>query len=141
MVESGGTGKPARRSTFGIGAMDRADGRTAATGRGRAGGSALLPAHVDMLAQTSVRHGINVAPWLHGWKSGSADVYLCWRADWAQGVARLAARRQHELLAVPLYALRRWSAADRRCRRRRAGRTRAPARGSNASAGTARNRR
>ncbi|MBN8514521.1 type I-U CRISPR-associated helicase/endonuclease Cas3 [Accumulibacter sp.] len=71
---------------------------------------ALLPAHVDMLSQTSVRHGINVAPWLHGWKSGSADVYLCWRADYAKASVEAAPPAQQELLAVPLYALHRWSA-------------------------------
>jgi CRISPR-associated endonuclease/helicase Cas3 len=70
----------------------------------------LLPAHVDLLSRTSVRHEIDVAPWLHGWQSGAADVYLCWRADWSKASVRAAPPAQHELLAVPLYALRHWTA-------------------------------
>jgi len=33
---------------------------------GRPSIPALLPAHVDMLARTSVAHGIDVTHWLHG---------------------------------------------------------------------------
>lgn len=71
---------------------------------------ALLPAHIEILSQTSVQHGIDVAPWLHGWKSDSADVYLCWRADYGKDSVVAAPPAQHELLALPLYALRRWDA-------------------------------
>jgi CRISPR-associated endonuclease/helicase Cas3 len=103
------TGKP-RTVDFGIGAMDRVMAEQPPPQEDEQEAPTLLPAHVDMLSRTSVHHGINVAPWLHGWKSGSADVYLCWRADWAKASIEAAPPAQHELLAVPLYALRRWSA-------------------------------
>ncbi|TCT20663.1 type I-G CRISPR-associated helicase/endonuclease Cas3g [Thiobaca trueperi] len=71
---------------------------------------ALLPAHLDLLSQTSVHHGIRIAPWLHGWESGAPDVYLCWRADWSEGSVKAAPPVRQELLAVPHHAVRRWSA-------------------------------
>lgn len=70
----------------------------------------LLAAHLDMLAMTSVPHGIDVSPWLHGWEAGAPDVYLCWRADWALDAVEVAPPVQHELLAIPVYALRQWNA-------------------------------
>ena len=70
----------------------------------------LLPAHLEMLAMTSVPHGIDVSPWLHGWEAGAPDVYLCWRADWATDAVEAAPPVQQELLAIPVYALRQWSA-------------------------------
>jgi len=103
------TGKP-RTVDFGIAAMDRVMAEQPPPQEDEHEAPTLLPAHVDMLSRTSVHHGINVAPWLHGWQSGSADVYLCWRADWAKASIEAAPPAQHELLAVPLYALRRWSA-------------------------------
>lgn len=105
-----GSGKPATVD-FGIGAMDRALAERPPPAEDRQVAPLLLPAHVNLLAQTSVRHGIDVAPWLHGWRSGSADVHLCWRADWSQDAVLAAPPAEHELLAVPLYAFRRWSAA------------------------------
>lgn len=69
----------------------------------------LLSGHVHMLSRTSVAHGIEIAPWLHGWQTGRPDVYLCWRADWCTESVTAAPPVQHELLAIPLYALRRWT--------------------------------
>ncbi|NKN34397.1 type I-G CRISPR-associated helicase/endonuclease Cas3g [Marichromatium bheemlicum] len=74
----------------------------------------LLDAHVEMLSRTGIPHRIEVAPWLHGWERGTPDVYLCWRAELADpdpsAALRLAPPMRHELLAVPLHALRRWNA-------------------------------
>jgi CRISPR-associated endonuclease/helicase Cas3 len=104
------TGKP-KTVDFGISAMIRLMADQPPPQEEEQEAPALLPAHVDMLAQTSVRHRINVAPWLHGWKSGAADVYLCWRADYSKASVEAAPPAKHELLAVPLYALRGWNAA------------------------------
>ncbi|MCP5229392.1 type I-U CRISPR-associated helicase/endonuclease Cas3 [Accumulibacter sp.] len=95
---------------FGIGAMMHLMAQQQPPQEDEQEAPVLLPAHVDMLSQTSIRHGINVAPWLHGWKSGSADVFLCWRADLSKVSVEAAPPAQQELLAVPLYALHRWSA-------------------------------
>ena len=103
------TGKP-KTVDFGIGAIERLMTEQPPPKEGEQEAPTLLPAHLDMLSQTSVHHGINIAPWLHGWKSGSADVYLCWRADCGKASIEAAPPAQHELLAVPLFALRRWSA-------------------------------
>jgi CRISPR-associated endonuclease/helicase Cas3 len=103
------TGKP-KSVDFGIRAMDQLIADQPPPREDEKEAPTLLPAHVDMLSRTSVNHGIDVAPWLHGWNSSSADVYLCWRADWAKASIEVAPPAQHELLAVPLHALRRWSA-------------------------------
>jgi CRISPR-associated endonuclease/helicase Cas3 len=103
------TGKP-KSIDFGICAMDQLIADQPPPQEDEKEAPTLLPAHVDMLSRTSVNHGIDVAPWLHGWNSSSADVYLCWRADWAKASIEAAPPTQHELLAVPLHALRRWSA-------------------------------
>lgn len=68
----------------------------------------LLRSHLDLLA-SNIPHGLDIAPWLHGWERGSPDVYLCWRADWGSASLAAAPPRQHELLAIPIWALRRWS--------------------------------
>ena len=61
---------------FGISAMENLLAQKAPPEETEPDAPALLPAHMDMLSRTSVRHGIDVAPWLHGWESGPADVYL-----------------------------------------------------------------
>ena len=103
------TGK-SKTIDFGIAAMDRLMVEQPPPKEDEPEAPSLLPVHIDMLSRTSLAHGINVAPWLHGWKSGSADVYLCWRADWAKASIEAAPPARHELLAVPPYALQRWSA-------------------------------
>ena len=69
----------------------------------------LLRSHLEMLA-SNTPHGLEIAPWLHGWQRDSADVYLCWRADWGAESLTAAPPRQQELLAVPLWAVQRWNA-------------------------------
>lgn len=95
---------------FGIRAMEALMAADPPTAEDKTSAPALLPAHVDLLTQTSVGHGIEVAPWLHGWEAGAPDVYLCWRADFSPEAIAAAPPAQHELLAIPLYALQRWSA-------------------------------
>nr|WP_300327736.1 type I-U CRISPR-associated helicase/endonuclease Cas3 [Accumulibacter sp.] len=102
------SGKP-KTVDFGVSAMNRLLFENPSPQEEEQDAPLLLAAHVDMLSRTSVKHGINVAPWLHGWKSGSADVYLCWRADWDSTSIEAAPPVQDELLAVPLHALRCWS--------------------------------
>mgnify|MGYP001809834912 CR=1 FL=1 len=103
------SGRP-KQVDFGIAALDALMASTPPPAERRPEAPTLLPAHLDLLVQTSVRHGIEVAPWLHGWETGPADVYLCWRADWDTDAVEAAPPLQRELLAVPLYALRHWSA-------------------------------
>jgi CRISPR-associated endonuclease/helicase Cas3 len=68
----------------------------------------LLRSHLDLLA-SNVPHGLDIAPWLHGWEHAAADVYLCWRADWGADNVMAAPPQQHELLAVPLWAVQQWT--------------------------------
>jgi CRISPR-associated endonuclease/helicase Cas3 len=71
----------------------------------------LLASHVDSLAQTSPAPDVDVAPWLHGWGIGAPEVYLAWRADCNAESVTAAPPRQHELLPVPVWSVRNWSAA------------------------------
>lgn len=77
---------------------------------------ALLPIHVELLAQTGPdAPEIDVASWLHGAGSSTADVALIWRADlddgdsarWVETV-RLRPPLAGESLEVPIYAARAW---------------------------------
>ncbi len=76
----------------------------------------LMPAHVDLLSQTSPEPEISPEPsvYLHGPESGPADVQVVWRADlerdsagWCDVVAACPPFSA-EMLPVPLYALRQW---------------------------------
>ncbi len=78
----------------------------------------LLPAHVDALAQTAPEPlpSPDVALFLHGPKSGPADVQVCWRADltgdesaWAEAIT-LCSPATPECLSVPFVQMRRWLA-------------------------------
>jgi CRISPR-associated endonuclease/helicase Cas3 len=69
----------------------------------------LLSAHVDLLAQTSASGAIDVAPWLHGWQSGSADVSVGWRGDWSVESVEAAPPTREELMQLPVYALQQWA--------------------------------
>lgn len=80
----------------------------------------LLPAHVDALAQTSPEPwpSPDVALFLHGPRSGPADVSVCWRADlvgeeaaWKEAVS-LCPPASPECLAVPFLQMRRWLAGE-----------------------------
>jgi CRISPR-associated endonuclease/helicase Cas3 len=76
----------------------------------------LMPAHVDLLSQTSPEPEISpeVSVYLHGPETEPADVQVVWRADldgdpkeWADTVA-ICPPAAAEVLAVPLYAVRKW---------------------------------
>lgn len=80
----------------------------------------MLPAHVDALAQTAPepKPSPDVALFLHGPKSGPADVQVCWRADltgeeesWAE-VLSLCPPSAPECLSVPYVQMRRWLAGE-----------------------------
>lgn len=81
----------------------------------------LLPSHVDALAQTAPMPwpSPEVALFLHGPKSGPADVQVCWRADltgdeaqWLDAVS-FCPPSSPECLAVPYAQMRRWLAGQR----------------------------
>lgn len=76
----------------------------------------MLPAHVDALAQTAPEPwpSPDVALFLHGPKSGPADVQVCWRADltgdenaWPDAID-LCPPAAPECLSVPIGQMRRW---------------------------------
>lgn len=80
----------------------------------------MLPAHVDALAQTAPEPwpSPDVALFLHGPKSGPADVQVCWRADltgdesaWSD-VITLCPPATPECLSVPFVQMRRWLAGE-----------------------------
>lgn len=68
----------------------------------------LLRSHLEALA-SNVPHALDLSPWLHGWGHGTADIHLCWRADWSPESVTVAPPRPEELLAVPPWAVRQWS--------------------------------
>ena len=68
----------------------------------------LLDAHLDLLACTSVRHGIDPAPWLHGYAEPQNNVFICWRRDASVETVELAPPVQQEILEVPLWEFRDW---------------------------------
>ena len=78
---------------------------------------ALLPAHLDVLVQTSPRPALepDVSLYLHGVESGSPEVQVLWRADldarmperWAE-VVSLCPPVSAEAMAVPLRDFRGW---------------------------------
>ncbi len=77
----------------------------------------LLPAHLDLLCQTSPRPALepNVGQLLHGPQPGEPDVQVCWRADldafppdaWSEVVSLLPPTAA-ECMTVPMSVLRRW---------------------------------
>ncbi|EXJ13609.1 type I-G CRISPR-associated helicase/endonuclease Cas3g [Imhoffiella purpurea] len=103
-----GRGK-AKCVDFGIRALDSALASHPAPAEDRASAPLLLESHLDLLASNIPLPRLEIAPWLRGWERGTAEVYLCWRADWGEESLTAAPPRQHELLAIPLGALRRWS--------------------------------
>ena len=108
-LDSVAGGKP-KQVDFGIAALAEILERSPPPPEREPTAPTLLPAHLDILAQTSVRHGLAIAPWLHGWESGAPDVHLCWRLDWGLDAVEAAPPVRHELLAIPHYALRAWGA-------------------------------
>lgn len=81
----------------------------------------LLPAHIDALAQTAPEPWPTpeVAFFLHGPRSGPADVQICWRADlvgddeeaWKDAIIACPPASP-ECLSVPFNLLRRWLAGE-----------------------------
>jgi CRISPR-associated endonuclease/helicase Cas3 len=79
----------------------------------------LLPAHLDLLCQTSPRPQVepDVALYLHGMDRGVPEVRVAWRADleenrtdlWPE-IVSLCPPNSAETVTVPLYRLRRWLA-------------------------------
>lgn len=75
----------------------------------------LLPAHLRALRHTSPQIPLDIAPWLHGWQAGKAEVQLAWRADLREGresewaeIAEAVPPILGELLNVPCYAAGAW---------------------------------
>lgn len=66
----------------------------------------LLAAHLDLLSWTSVRHGIDPAPWLHGYVEPDRTVFLCWRRDADAQTLALMPPVQQEILEITLWELR-----------------------------------
>jgi CRISPR-associated endonuclease/helicase Cas3 len=93
---------------FGINAMDRTIAANPPRPEAAPPAPLLLSSQLDLLA-SNIPHGIGIAPWLHGWERGAPDVYLCWRADASVEGLKAAPPQKHELLAVPLWAVRQWS--------------------------------
>ncbi len=80
----------------------------------------LLPAHLDLLCQTSPRPmpEPEIGYFIHGPQRTTADVNVCWRADlgevpslWAD-IVRLLPPTSMECMAVPIWTVRRWIAGQ-----------------------------
>lgn len=80
----------------------------------------LLPAHLDLLCQTSPRPTPEpeINYFIHGPQRSNADVNVCWRADlgyesslWAD-VVRLLPPTSPECMSVPIWTVRRWIAGQ-----------------------------
>ncbi|MCB9926473.1 MAG: type I-U CRISPR-associated helicase/endonuclease Cas3 [Planctomycetaceae bacterium] len=81
----------------------------------------LMPAHLDMLCQTSPRPALepDIAAYLHGPQPPRAEVLVCWRADldvhatvdrtnsWSKAVA-VCPPTSIECLSVPLFLVKKW---------------------------------
>lgn len=82
----------------------------------------LLPAHLDLLCQTSPVPHVqpDIQLYLHGAERGGPEVRVVWRADLSEGepadvwkeVVALCPPNSLEALSVPLYRLRRWLQRD-----------------------------
>jgi CRISPR-associated endonuclease/helicase Cas3 len=78
----------------------------------------LLPAHMDLLCQTSPEPAISPEPavLLHGPESGPADVQVVWRQDLEAGqdlelwkdIVAICPPSAAETIAVPVWAVRKW---------------------------------
>jgi CRISPR-associated endonuclease/helicase Cas3 len=80
----------------------------------------LMPAHVDLLSQTSPEPAVSpdASVYLHGPEAGAPDVQVVWRADlgeatrdWRDMVA-MCPPSAAESLAMPIVAVRRWLAQE-----------------------------
>ena len=66
----------------------------------------LLAIHLDLLACTSVKQGIDPSPWLHGYSEPETNVFVCWRRDAGIQTLELAPPVQREILEVPVWEFR-----------------------------------
>jgi CRISPR-associated endonuclease/helicase Cas3 len=101
---------------FGLSAMNELLARTPAPAEARVHAATLLPAHMQMLAQTGpFAPQIDLGAWLHGPSPRAPDVTLIWRDDldaaqpagWAAAV-QLLPPMLREGLPMPAAAVRRW---------------------------------
>lgn len=80
----------------------------------------LMPAHVDLLSQTSPEPAVSpdASVYLHGPEAGAPDVQVVWRADLGEGpkgwrdMVAMCPPSAAEALAVPISAVRRWLAEE-----------------------------
>ena len=87
----------------------------------RADAPVLLPGHIDRWSETAPQPAVEAEPalFLHGPKSGPADVLVVWRADltaantptWKDITTRLPPQSE-EMLPIPVWAVRHWLARD-----------------------------
>jgi CRISPR-associated endonuclease/helicase Cas3 len=79
----------------------------------------LMPAHVDLLCQTSPEPAVSPEPalFLHGPDSGPADVQVVWRADLSEDrkdlwrdIVAVCPPSAAEGISLPIWAVRRWLA-------------------------------
>jgi len=101
---------------FGLAAMNERLARSPAPAEARVHAASLLPAHLQMLAQTGpFAPQIDLGAWLHGPSPRAPDVTLVWRDDldagqpagWAAAV-QLLPPMLREGLPMPAAAVRRW---------------------------------
>ena len=106
----------------------------------------LLPAHLDLLAQTSPVPAVSPEPalYLHGPGTGSADVQLVWRGDLAEGqeelwpeIVAMCPPSAAEAVSLPVWTVRSWLALRSVDAARRPGETLADLDGANADEGPA----
>ncbi|WP_295443542.1 type I-U CRISPR-associated helicase/endonuclease Cas3 [uncultured Thiodictyon sp.] len=71
----------------------------------------LLAAHLDLLSCTSIKHGIDPSPWLHGYVDPDPVLFLCWRRDAGAQTVELAPPVRQEILELPIWEFR-WLEVD-----------------------------
>jgi CRISPR-associated endonuclease/helicase Cas3 len=82
----------------------------------RANAPVLMPAHLDLLCQTSPAPAVEPEPalFLHGPETGPPDVQVIWRQDLGNDVSRwgdvaaICPPNAAEAISVPIWAVRRW---------------------------------
>ena len=76
----------------------------------------LMPAHVDLLCQTSPEPSVSPEPalFLHGPETGPADVQVIWRQDLGEDtgfwgdIAAVCPPSAAEAISLPIWAVRNW---------------------------------
>jgi CRISPR-associated endonuclease/helicase Cas3 len=121
------------RFDFGIDAMERLMARAPIPAKAlspRASAPVLLPAHLDLLSQTSPIPAADpdIALYLHGPNRAPDSIIVIWRADIDPAVHRddgdtsrllmLVPPRSAEAIELPIWAVRRWLAEDEKVNER-----------------------